>query len=491
MNNNENISISKLLALLDIQDDDSYIITDCELVDENKYLHIQKKLEPMYCPKCGSRMHSKGFYTRKLNHPVLQDSTKFYPIVKQRKWHCNECNLYMNDSFPFLDRYAHSTSITPLLVLNEFKHLDQSTAAIAERFNISDTLAHILFERYVDLPRLPLPEYMSIDEVYLNISNSEKYAFVIMDFSNGEIVDIVHNRWNSTLEDYFLRIPLEERLKVKAVICDAYRSYLTMPDKYFPNACTVLDSFHAVKVIISYLNVYINKVMKRYQERDKKALKEKNHDTNRDNKTIKKSREVILLQNYRWVLLRNRDEIHYSYNRYYHKLLGMNVDTYTIEKLFLQLDPHFEGLRELKEEYIQFNQTEYDNEFDILLDLKDLIDKYDRSEQSVFRDFAGFLRKNLTPIVNSFTRIKVYRKSARLEKEYYARLSNGPMESFNRKPKDLKRITRGVSDFNYTRNRILWATRKNPVIKGVPKSMDQILSKKGKKRGSYKKKKNK
>lgn len=169
----------------------------------------------------------------------------------------------------------------------------------------------------------------------------------------------------------------------------------------------------------------------------------------------------------------------------------MNVDTYTIEKLFLQLDPHFEGLRELKEEYIQFNQTEYDNEFDILLDLKDLIDKYDRSEQSVFRDFAGFLRKNLTPIVNSFTRIKVYRKSARLEKEYYARLSNGPMESFNRKPKDLKRITRGVSDFNYTRNRILWATRKNPVIKGVPKSMDQILSKKGKKRGSYKKKKNK
>lgn len=254
MNNNKNISISKLLAVLDIQDDDSFIITDVELIDENKYIHIQKKLEPMYCPRCGSRMHSKGFYTRKLNHPVLQDSTKFYMIVKQRKWHCDECNLYMNDSFPFLDRYAHSTTITPLLILNAFKHLDQSTAAIAERFNISDTLAHILFERYVDLPRLPLPEYMSIDEVYLNISNSQKYAFVIMDFSNGEIVDIVHNRWSSTLEDYFLHIPLEERLKVKAVICDAYQTYLTMPEKYFPNSCTVLDSFYAVKTIISYLN---------------------------------------------------------------------------------------------------------------------------------------------------------------------------------------------------------------------------------------------
>ena len=77
MNNNENISISKLLAVLDIQDDDSFIITDVELIDENKYIHIQKKLEPMYCPRCGSRMHSKGFCTRKLNHPVLQDPLNF------------------------------------------------------------------------------------------------------------------------------------------------------------------------------------------------------------------------------------------------------------------------------------------------------------------------------------------------------------------------------------------------------------------------------
>ena len=180
----------------------------------------------------------------------------------------------------------------------------------------------------------------------------------------------------------------------------------------------------------------------------KKLLKKKNHDTNRDNKTIKKSKEVILLQNYRWVMLKNRDEINYSYNRHYHKMLGMNVDTYTIEKIFLQLDPNFEGLRDLKEEYIQFNHTEYDNEFDVLLDLNALIDKYDKSDQSIFRDFAGFLRRNLRPIVNSFTRIKVYRKNARTEKEYYARLSNGPMESFNRKPKDLKRDSRGFSNFN-------------------------------------------
>ena len=53
---------------------------------------------------------------------------------------------------------------------------------------------------------------------------------------------------------------------------------------------------------------------------------------------------------------------------------------------------------------------------------------------------------------------------------------------------DFCSILHGLQIAEYSRNRILWATRKNPSIKGVPKSMDQILSKKGKKRGSYKKK---
>mgnify|MGYP002508456891 CR=1 FL=1 len=44
------------------------------------------------------------------------------------------------------------------------------------------------------------------------------------------------------------------------------------------------------------------------------------------------------------------------------------------------------------------------------------------------------------------------------------RLSNGPIESFNRIPKDMKRNSRGYLDFEHARNRILFATRKNPTI---------------------------
>ena len=287
----------------------------------------------------------------------------------------------------------------------------------------------------------------------------------------------------------FWSIPLKERLNVKGVISDAYRTYLKLPEDFFPHALTILDSFHVIRLIISQINTYIYKVLKWYRKRDEERLKQKNHDTNHDNQSIRPPKEVILLQNYKWVILKNQDDINYSTKRYYHKMLGMNVDTFAIEKMFLDLDPNFKKLRDLKEEYIEFNEQDYADEFDVLSSLNTLIDKYRRSDQSIFRDFALFLRANTDPIVNSFIKVKVHRKSASGEKEYYARLSNGPMESFNRKPKDLKRESRGFSDFDYTRNRILWATRENPSVKGIPRSKEEIKTNEGKERGPYKKKK--
>ena len=49
---------------------------------------------------------------------------------------------------------------------------------------------------------------------------------------------------------------------------------------------------------------------------------------------------------------------------------------------------------------------------------------------------------------------------------YNSRLSNSPIESLNRKEKDLKWLGRGFRNFEHMRNRFLFATRKNPIYKG-------------------------
>ena len=476
MTNFNNDIKNKIFFLLDLPFDDSIVVTKIEEKDGVKTIYLEKKTVPVFCPDCDIRMHSKGIYTRTIKHPVLQDSTLIVLKILQRRWKCPVCGTTVNDEFTFVNPGKQSTNITDLMVLNDMKDLNRTTRSIGEQFFLSDTQVHDLFTSYVDLPRLPLPEYISIDEVYLKPNLNDKYAFVIMDFVSGEPVDIVHNRLTNTLEAYFSSIPIDERKNVKGIISDAYKPYLnTVPD-YFPNSVSILDSFHTSKYIINLLNVFVNKLMKQYKAKDKKRWEEKAKKLNREIIKGKYSREVILLQNYRWVLLKNYDDISHSTYTYYHKLLGMNVNTYQIEKMFFDIDPRLKRYHELKEKYIQFNNSTYESEEEIKQTLDNLIGIYASSQDEIFIDFGMFLKSHAEEIIRSFTTIQVTRKTKDDNEAYYARLSNGLMESFNRKPKDYKRSTRGSSNFDYTRNRILWATRKNPSIRGIPKYRAEIHS---------------
>lgn len=467
---------SDFFVLLNIPYDGSINIDDVvyDDVSKTKFISISRNPSPTFCPDCGCIMHSRGKRIRTVAHPVMQDGSKIILKISQRRWKCTGCSNTQNESFPFLARYKRYTLLTPLLILNAMKDLNRTAVSVAKQFNISDTEVHDIFSQYVDLKRLPLPEYISIDEVYLNISDSDLYAFVIMDFVTGEIVDIVHNRWSSTLDYYFSHISKKERKNVKGVISDAYGPYQNLCENFFPNAVQVLDSFHVVKYINERINRYINEVLKKYRKKQQELLKEKNEQTNRDNHSIKDSEEIILLRDYRWIMLKNVDDINYSYYRHYHKSLGLYLDTYQIEKKFFDLDVNFKKLRDLKELYITFNSSSYDDESQINECICKIVKTYKSSGFQMFIDFAEFIEIFKANIIRSFTTVQCKRKSKKEQSDYYARLSNGPMEGFNRKPKDFKRNSRGFSNFDYTRNRILWSSRKSPEILAVPKTLKQI-----------------
>lgn len=468
--------ILDLLPLLDFQTDDSIEIINVEIIDSIKSIHLIKKLIPLYCPSCGARMHSKGIYKRTVKHPIFQDSTLLNLIVHQRRWCCPDCSVSFNDDFPFLQPGKQSTNFTPIMILNAMKDLNRTTRSIADQFFLSDTQVHNIFTAFVDLPRLPLPEFISIDEVCLNISPDEKYAFIIMDFISGQIIDIVHNRWMNTLEHYFLSIPLEERKNVKGIISDAYKNYLEIVPSFFPDCISILDSFHTSKVLISALNDFLNKLIREFKIKDEKKWKDRAVHLNRDQVKGQYSTEVILLQNYKWVLLKNYSDINHSPYFHYHNKLKMSLSTYQIEDMFFKIHPRLRTLHTLKEMYIAFNHTAFKSAEETESALDKLINIYFESNEPIFLEFAKFLISHKKEIIPSFTTLQVSRKTKAEVTEYYSRLSNGLMESFNRKPKDFKRSTRGSSNFDYTRNRILWATRNKPTIRAVPKSNQQIHS---------------
>lgn len=459
---------NNIIKILNIIDEDIEIL-ETIISHPNKYIHIRKILVGnKLCPRCGCIMYSKGIRKREINHPVLQDGFNLYLIIHQRKWRCtnNECNHYCNDEFSFLEKYKQSTNILPFLVLDKFKDINATDISVARDLNISDNSVRYIFRKYVDLKRLPLSEAISIDEVYLNFDSKNRYSLMIMDFISGEIIDILPNRLEKTTSKYFYSISKAERNRVKYLICDMYNPYINYVNKYFKNAICVIDSFHVIQWVERELRNYINDLKKKYRDIEKQKLEEKNAKNNTNYKTSETSDELYLLNHYSFFLLSNNDNIEYEHKRFYNYKFKMYLNTYQLEEMFFNIDDNLKKLSDLKQLYHDFNKDEFDTLEDVEIMLDTLILKYKNCGYKIFRNFAELLENHKPLIINSFIKVEVVDSNG----EYVLRrLSNGPMESFNNIPKDYKYISNGVSNFEYTRNRILWATRRNPSILGVPK----------------------
>lgn len=127
-----------------------------------------------------------------------------------------------------------------------------------------------------------------------------------------------------------------------------YNPYINYTKNYFHNSMCCIDSFHIVQLILHKINIYINKVKKKYQDLDDTERELTNTLTNKDYEKSKISKEVYLLNKYRFFLVSNKDDIEYSSKLHYSTHLGMYVDSYRLEEEFMKLDDNFIEIRLLK-----------------------------------------------------------------------------------------------------------------------------------------------
>lgn len=482
-----NINSNNISQILDIADKNS-TITDLKVEGNVKYITLTKDIDhSLKCPICGSKLKSKGQFTRHPNNQIFQDGYIIDLTVIGRRWKCSneDCSYSYRDSFDFLEKRKRTTKIIPFQILMALKDVDVSCVQVAKMFNVSDTYVHQVFKQYVDLPRKKLTKYICIDEVYLNLSPTCKYAIVIMDFVTGDILDIIPSRRKIYTENYFLSIPRSERNQVEYLCCDMYDPYINYTNTYFPNAKVVTDSFHVLKWLLSLINIYINTVKKRYMAKDAKRLKDKNHQTNSSNKTIEESKEVYILKKAKWVLLSNPGKFKDYESSYNHKL-GMFMDSYAWEREFLKLDPKFEEIKRLKDMYEEFNESFINDLPSASRRLDELIKIYETTDIAIFNEFARLITKYHDSIVASFTYI--IDNNMENDSVVIRRLFNGPLESFNNIPSSLRAHSHGIDDFDFFRNRILWHCREDAAIQAIPKSKKEI-HRASKPRGPYNKKK--
>jgi len=130
--------------LISLADPDSEVF-DVESVGDLKKVHIRLKRNEMYCPACRSRMKSKGWRCREVNHPVLQGGSHLVLVLHQRKWHCPNCGEYIYDQFCFVEKYKQNTMLVPYMIIDAMRDLNVTGRQAAERFHVSDTYVHNTF----------------------------------------------------------------------------------------------------------------------------------------------------------------------------------------------------------------------------------------------------------------------------------------------------------------------------------------------------------
>ena len=455
--------MNSIINLLDLEDTDIEI-TDIKIQGQIKTITLSTPAVPHFCPSCGFRMYSRGVKKRTINHPILQDNYSLILILNQRRWRCTnpECLYDASESFKFVNKQRRTTNATDMLIVDAYRNLLETSASIAKKFHVSDSHAHDIFDRYVKLDRLALTDAISVDEVFLDMDDNCKYALVIQDFHTGDPIDLLRSRRTSITEPYFTAIPTDERFAVKYLISDMYNPYISYVEKYFPNAVSVVDSFHVIQWIVRMIDNYIRQLLKKYRQRDREYQDRLSYEQQLP-VSLPPSDEVYLLQKYRWLILANQSNIRYHTDPRMDSHFRVLMNTYDYEDALFRIDYHLKEFRELKELYIQFNSRNAGNPSQARTELNELISEYQRSGHEIFREFASLLEKYEDSIINSFIMVEKIGNG----KIYDSRLSNGPIESINRKVKDLKRLGRGFRNFEHFRNRFLYATRSAPVLNGV------------------------
>ena len=149
-----------------------------------------------------------------------------------------------------------------------------------------------------------------MDEFHVDPDEYCKYALVIQYFYTGDPIYLLRSRRQNVTEPYFVTIPKEERNQVRYLISDMYNPYIRYVDKYFPNAVPVVDSFHVLQWVTNSIDKYIRNLIKKFKLRDREMYELRWHPGTMPDH-IPPSREVYLLQKYRWLILANSSNITY------------------------------------------------------------------------------------------------------------------------------------------------------------------------------------
>lgn len=379
---------SEFLNLKDV------IITKVENTADQLHIHIELPRSKHTCPSCGAltdRIHDYRMQTIK-DIPLGRDT---FLHLRKRRYRCS-CGKRFFEKNTFLPRYYRVTGRLVAEIIHAFKKIIPASE-IGSRFNVSAITAMRYFNYFNIMPK-ELPTVISLDEFKGN-SGGQKYNSIVVDPRNRKVLDILPNRYESVLVQYFFQFP--NRSAVKYFICDMNPHFRQVAETCFPNALVVADKYHVIRQVFWAM------------ERVRK---------NEQNKLSKKFRKYF--KKSRYLLMKPTD-----------KLTEAEMNRLA---LMFEIAPRLADAYRIKNEFLDVMRSE--SSAAGKPKLIDWLFSVEVMELAEFHDCTKAYHNWFQQILNSMD----------------VPWTNGYIEGCNNKTKVLKRVCFGMRNFSNFRKRILF-----------------------------------
>ena len=360
-------------------------------------VYVAELIQPA-CSFCGSvnlihNGHLKTnirYITANASFPVL------IRLLKQRV-KCRDCDKRSMAQSSLVNKHCCISNTSKLKILSALTE-DRSMTSIAREHNTSvntvqrvlASCSHRFIEGYDHLPEhLAFDEFKGVDK---------KLHFIYLDGEKHEVIQILRRRIKKDLLKYFGKFTLTARANVKTVTMD----HQDIVRACFPNAQIVIDRFHMVQMLTRSLNSLRVATMKKFD---------------------KGSREYALLKSHWKQYLKKFDDLeklHPTYNWHY-------KDSLTQEQIVMEGISCSELLT---------------NSYNLLQDFFTALNKHDTKAMKEIiyskEKVGSMMHKTLLTFRHN---LKAVLNGAVLP------YSNGCLEGFNRKIKQIERTAYGYSNF--------------------------------------------
>lgn len=367
-----------------------------EVKNTASQLHVSMELprREHKCPQCGAmtdRVHDYRMQTVK-DIPLGRDT---YLHLRKRRYACPQCGKRFAEQNAFLPRYYRMTSRLIMTIIDAFRKVLSATE-IAARYNISPSTA----VRYFDIVNYrcgKLPTVLSIDEFKGN-AGGQKYQTILTDLEQRKIADILPNRYEADLIQYFKQFP--SRTQVKYFVCDMNPHFRAVAQTCFPKAVIVADRYHVVRQAVWAME----KVRKNEQKNLSKRFR-------------------IYFKKSKYLLNKKRE--------------NLTEDEALRLALMFEIAPRLADAYRFKNEFMEIMRS--NSSAEAKQKLADWLFSVETMDLPEFQDCTKAVHNWFREILNSLD----------------CSWTNGFTEGCNNKTKVLKRTCYGMKNFNRFRNRIL------------------------------------